>query len=286
MNGKICVVTGANTGIGKATALGLARRGATVVLACRDADKGRAALAEIEAQAGAACGPLHFMRLDLASLASVRAFAAELATRMPRVDVLLENAGVSTGVRSLSEDGYELDFAVNHLGHFLLAELLMPLLRAAAPARIVVLSSSIHSSAKLDFDDLQGERSWSAMGAYGRSKLANMLFVRELARRIEGSGVTVNAVHPGVIASELARDFPAPLRWIAKVFFKSTEAGARTSLHVATSPEVADKNGAYFASSRETKPGKNALDDEAARRLWAVSEELVKASAAGKGAAA
>lgn len=279
MKGKVCIVTGANTGIGKATALGLARMGATVILACRDQQKGRAALEELKAASGSSS--LHLMQLDLASLSSVRAFAQEFEQKFPRLDVLLENAGVSTRVRQLSADGYELDFAVNHLGHFLLTQLLRPRLEASAPSRIVVVSSALHRNAKLDLDDLQGERSWSMMGTYGKSKLANMLFVREQARRLEGRGVTINALHPGVIATELARDFPAPLRLMARLFFKSPEAGAKTSLHVATAPELERVSGKYFEDSKEARPGSDALDDAAAARLWAISEQLVaKASAA------
>lgn len=279
MKSKVCIVTGANTGIGKATALGLARMGATVILACRDQQKGRAALEEIKSQTGSSS--LHLMELDLASLASVRAFAQAFEQQFPRLDVLLENAGVSTRVRQLSADGYELDFAVNHLGHFLLTQLLLPRLEASAPSRIVVVSSALHRNARLDLDDLQGERSWSMMGTYGKSKLANMLFVREQARRLEGRGVTINALHPGVIASELARDFPAPFRLMARLFFKSTEAGAKTSLHVATAPELEKVSGKYFEDSKEARPGSSALDDTAAARLWALSEQLVaRASAA------
>jgi NAD(P)-dependent dehydrogenase (short-subunit alcohol dehydrogenase family) len=277
MHGKVVIVTGANTGIGKATALGLARRGATTVLACRDLQKGHAAMAEIRAQTDAA--ELHLLRLDLASLESVRAFARDFAARFSRLDVLIENAGVSTAQRQVSADGYELDFAVNHLGHFLLTRLLLPQLKAAAPSRVVVVSSSVHKGAALDFDDLQGKRRWSMMGSYSRSKLANMLFTRALAKRLEESGVTVNALHPGVVASELARDFPSPFRWLARLLFKSPETGARTSLFVATAPELASVSGGYFANARAAKPGRAALDDVAAERLWEVSEKLVESGA-------
>jgi len=278
MKGKICIVTGGNTGIGKATVEGLARQGATVVLACRDLDKGRAALADIKAKVPDA--ELELMRLDLASLASVREFAKAFTEKFTRLDVLIENAGVSTGKRQLTADGFEMDFGVNHLGHFLLTELLLPTLEASAPSRVVVVSSSVHKGAKIDFDNLQGEKSWSIMRFYGQSKLANMLFVRSLAKRLEGKGVVVNALHPGVIASELARDFPAPMRWMASIFFKSTEQGARTSLHVATSKAAGDVSGKYFADSKETKPGDEALDDAVAERLWTESERLIaKASA-------
>ena len=278
MKGKICIVTGGNTGIGKATVEGLARQGATVILACRDLDKGRAAQAEIVAKLPGA--EIELMRLDLASLASVREFAKAFTEKHPRLDVLVENAGVSTGKRQLTADGFEMDFGVNHLGHFLLTELLLPTLEASAPSRVVVVASSVHKGAKIDFDDLQGEKSWGIVRFYGQSKLCNMLFVRSLAKRLEGKGVVVNALHPGVIATELARDFPAPLRWMAKLFLKSAEKGARTSIHVATSKEAGDVSGKYFADSKEAKPSPEALDDAVAERLWAESERLIaKASA-------
>jgi retinol dehydrogenase-12 len=242
-------------------------------MACRDVEKGRAAVEAIRLQGLSA--DVRVMRLDLASLRSVREFAAAFTKEYSRLDVLIENAGVSTGSRRVTADGFEMDLGVNHLGHFLLTELLLPTLKASAPSRIVVVSSSVHSRARIDFDDLQGERSWSVMGSYGQSKLANMLFVRALSKRLDGSGVVVNAVHPGVIASELARDFPAPFRLLARVFFKSTEKGARTSLYLATSPEVASVSGKYFANSKKAIPGASALDDAVAQRLWVESERLV-----------
>jgi NAD(P)-dependent dehydrogenase (short-subunit alcohol dehydrogenase family) len=278
VQGKICIVTGGNTGIGKATVEGLARAGATVVLACRDLDKGRAALADVEARTGSR--DVHLLQLDLASLASVRAFAAAFAEKFSRLHVLVENAGVSTGTRKLTADGFEMDFGVNHLGHFFLTDLLLPALEASAPSRIVVVSSSVHKQARMDFDDLQGEKSWSTIRAYGQSKLANMLFVRALAKRLQGKGVVVNAVHPGVIASELARDFPAPFRLVARWFFKSTEQGARTSLYLATAEEAGRVSGKYFADAKEAPPGAAALDDAAAERLWRESERLVAGAAA------
>jgi NAD(P)-dependent dehydrogenase (short-subunit alcohol dehydrogenase family) len=274
VKGKICVVTGGNTGIGKATVAGLARQGATVVIACRDVGKGTAALEAIAAETGA--GELHVMRLDLASLESVRAFATAFTARFTRLDVLVENAGVMTKKRQVTADGLEMNFGVNHVGHFLLAELLLPLLRASAPSRIVVVSSNLHSSGKIDFDDLAMEKSWS--GSYPRSKLANMLFVRALAKRLDGTKVVVNGLHPGVIATELARDYAAPIRLMAKWFFKSPEQGARTSLYLATAPEAAAVSGRYFADAKEKQPGAAALDDALADRLWTETERLIAAS--------
>jgi retinol dehydrogenase 14 len=190
MKDKICIVTGGNSGIGKATVAGLAQRGATVVIACRDARKGKSALEEVSAKTGS--NDLHVMQLDLASLESVRAFAVAFAAKFSHLDVLVANAGVMTAKRQITADGLEMNFGVNHVGHFLLTALLLPLLKASAPSRIVVVSSNLHPSGKLDFDDLAMEKGWS--GSYPRSKLANMLFVRALAKRLEGTGVVVNAL--------------------------------------------------------------------------------------------
>ena len=244
MKDKICIVTGGNTGIGKATVEGLVRRGATVVIACRDTGRGQAALREIAANSGSK--DLHVMQLDLASLASVRAFAEMFMGKFTRLDVLVANAGIMTRKRQLTADGIEMDLGVNHVGHFLLTDLLLPLLKRSAPARIVVVSSSMHASGTIDFDDLASEKSWR--GAYPRSKLANMLFVRALAKRLGGSRVVVNGLHPGVVSTELARDFAAPIRLMARWFFKSPEQGASTSLYLATAPEAAEISGRYFVS--------------------------------------
>jgi NAD(P)-dependent dehydrogenase (short-subunit alcohol dehydrogenase family) len=271
MKDKICIVTGGSSGIGKATVAGLAERGATVVIACRDVDKGEAARAEIAAKTGSKA--LHVMALDLASLGSVRAFAAAFTARFARLDVLVANAGVMTEKRQLTADGLEMNFGVNHVGHFLLTELLLPLLEASAPSRIVVVSSNMHPSGKIDFDDLAMEKSWR--GSYPRSKLANLLFVRALAKRLEGTRVVVNGLHPGVISTELARDFPAPIRLMARWLFKSPERGARTSLYLATAPEAGEISGRYFVDAKEKKPAAAALDDALAERLWTETERLV-----------
>jgi len=241
------------------------------VIACRDVEKGKAALDECTAKTGSK--DVHVMQLDLASLKSVRTFAEAFMAKFKRLDVLVENAGVMTRKRQLTADGLEMNFGVNHVGHFLLTELLLPLLKASAPSRIVVLSSNMHASGRIDFDDLAMEQSWR--GSYPRSKLANMLFVRALSRRLDGTGVVVNGLHPGVISTELARDYAAPIRLIAKWFLKSPEQGARTSLYLATAPEAVEISGRYFADAKETKPGEAALDDALAERLWTVTERLV-----------
>jgi NAD(P)-dependent dehydrogenase (short-subunit alcohol dehydrogenase family) len=280
MDGKVVVITGGNAGIGKEAAVGLARQGARVVITARDAAKGAAAVNEIRERSGSSS--VEVMPLDLASFASIRTFATELLGRSDRLDVLLNNAGIVLTTRTETQDGIETTFGVNHLGHFLLTSLLLDRLRSSAPARVVNVSSDAHKQARhgLDFDDLQAERSYRGFAVYGRSKLANIYFTRELARRLAGTGVTANALHPGFVASRFAKDGDAGvLGEIAMVlgrpFAISPEKGARTSIWLASSPEPADESGGYFYKCAPATPSKAALDDEAARRLWAVSEELV-----------
>lgn len=273
MNGKVCIVTGANVGIGLETAKGLAKQGAEVILAVRDAKKGETAKAEIAAAAPGA--KLHVMTIDLASQRSIRDFVQDFESRFSRLDVLVNNAGLVPGQRALTADGLELQFGVNHLGPYLLTRLLLPRLQAAAPSRIVVVSSSVHRRTKLDFDDLQGEKSYSTMGTYAKSKLANMMFVHALAKRLQGTGVTVNGLHPGVVATQLAREMPGPFRLLAKLFFTTPEKGARTSLYLATSPDVAGTSGKYFESSKQVAADPAAHDDATTERLWIVSASLV-----------
>jgi retinol dehydrogenase 12 len=272
MAGKICVVTGANAGIGKATAAGLAREGATVVMACRNLERSRTAIDEVRTLTSAT--DVHLMELDLASLASIRAFARAFETRFQRLDVLVNNAGVVPRTRRVTADGFEMQLGVNHLGHFLLTTLLLPLLEASAPSRVVVVSSITHRGARIAWDDLQSEKSYGFMRAYGQSKLANLLFVRALAKR--ANGVTANAVHPGSVASEIMRDMPAPLRWLARRVYrmKSPAEGARTSLYLAMSPAVEGVTGRYFEHGSEASPDPAACDDDAAERLWRISDEL------------
>ena len=200
MTGKRVLVTGANTGIGKWTAIGLAERGAAVVIHSRNPEKGRAAQDEIRRQSGSA--DVDLLLADFSSLAEVRRLAAEVLERYPRLDVLVNNAGLISGRRAESADGYELTFAVNHLAPFLLTNLLLDRIVASAPARIVTVSSRAHLRAAIDFDDLDVRHGYQAMDAYSRSKLANVLFTRELARRLEGTGVTANCLHPGVVRSD------------------------------------------------------------------------------------
>ncbi|XXY44801.1 SDR family oxidoreductase [Sorangium sp. So ce269] len=273
MNGKVCVVTGGNTGIGKETARGLAQRGARVVLACRDTGRGEAARDDIARTTGSK--DVEVMALDLASKASVRAFAEKLRAKHDRLDVLVNNAGVWQRSRGTTRDGLEATFGVNHVGTWLLTQELLPLLKQSAPSRIVVLSSKLHYRGQMGWDDLQFERrKYGSGAAYNQSKLANVLFTKALARRLEGTGVTVNAVHPGVVATELTRDFPKIAVKLFQLFLLTPEQGAACSLHVATAPELAGVTGEYFEKSRIVPAAAAALDEAAQERLWKLTEAL------------
>jgi NAD(P)-dependent dehydrogenase (short-subunit alcohol dehydrogenase family) len=283
MAGKVVLITGGNAGIGRETAVGLARKGAHVVFTSRDAARGSEALADIKRRSGSAS--VDVMSLDLASLASVREFASAFLDRYDRLDVLIDNAGLVLGSRTVTEDGYETTFQVNHLGHFLLTELLRDRLVASAPSRVIVVSSDAHKSARngLDFDDLQSERKYSSFGVYGKTKLANILFTRELARRLDGTGVTVNAVHPGFVASRFGRDGDTGLLGriampLVRPFALNAEKGARTSIYLASDPAVEGITGAYWVKCAPVAPSDAAQDAGAARKLWDASEQLVSRS--------
>lgn len=281
MAGKNVVITGGNTGIGKEAAVGLAGLGAHVVITSRNEERGRAARDEIVERSGNQA--VEVMPLDLASFRSIRSFAADVLDRFDRLDVLVNNAGLTLQRRRETEDGFEETFGVNHLGHFLLTDLLVERLRATAPARVVVVSSNAHKSARrgLDFDDLQGELRYRWMDAYNKSKLANLYFTRELARRLDGTDVTVNALHPGFVRSDFGRDgdlggiYGWGIKYLASPFAISPERGARTTIYLASSPEVDGVTGGYFYKCKPATPSTVAQDDAAARRLWDVSEELV-----------
>jgi len=274
MDGKICIVTGANTGIGKETARGLAQAGAAVVIACRDAAKGEEARADIAASAGAG-ERVKVMELDLASLASIRAFAQAFAKTYGKLHVLVNNAGVSPSEKKQTADGLELTFGVNHVGPHLLTKELVPVLKAGAPARIVFVSSSVQKNAKLDLDDPMFEKSaFSWMNAYGASKLANIFDTLSWAETLSGTGVTVNALHPGVVSTGLARDVWW-LNLMAKVFFISTQKGARTSLFLATDPSLEGTTGKYFEGTNEKAVNALASDPAAREKLWTLTERLI-----------
>ncbi len=274
LSGKVCIVTGSNTGIGKETARGLARMGASVVLAVRDVGKGETARADIAATEPGS--QLRVMPLDLGDTASIRAFAAAFKRDFKRLDVLVNNAGLSPLKPTTTKDGFETTFGVNHLGTFLLTHELLDILEASAPARVVVVSSRLHYRGKLDFNDLQfTRRKFSGFVAYNNSKLANVLYTKALARRLAGRGVTVNALHPGVVQTELIRELPGFVVKLAHLFMVTPAKGAQCSLDVATLPELASVTGEYFEKSK-IKPAAVAARDEASQeRLWRISEELL-----------
>jgi NAD(P)-dependent dehydrogenase (short-subunit alcohol dehydrogenase family) len=282
MRGKVVVITGGNAGIGKEAAVVLARRGATVAITARDPNRGAGALAEIRRRAERTDDGVAVLALDLSSFASTRAFATDLLDRYDRLDVLLNNAGLVLRDRRETAEGFEMTFGVNHLGHFLLTGLVLDRLRATPGARVVNVSSHAHKQARngLDFDDLQSTRHYRGFAVYSRTKLANILFTRELARRLDGTGVTANALHPGFVASSFGRDGDTGrLGDIGMIFTRpfaiNAEQGALTSIHLASSPDVDGITGQYWYKCALSTPSRAAQDDDAARRLWAVSEELI-----------
>jgi NAD(P)-dependent dehydrogenase (short-subunit alcohol dehydrogenase family) len=282
MQGKVVVITGGNAGIGKEAAVVLAQRGATVAITARDAARGAAALADIRQRAGRTDDSVAVLPLDLSSFASTRALAADLLDRYDRLDVLLNNAGLVLRDRRETAEGFEMTFGVNHLGHFLLTGLVLDRLRATPGARVVNVSSHAHKGARngLDFDDLQSTRRYRAFAVYSRTKLANILFTRELARRLDGSGVTANALHPGLVASSFGRDGDiGRLGDIGMIFTRpfaiNSEQGALTSIYLASSPDPEGITGQYWYKCALSTPSRAAQDDDAARRLWTVSEELI-----------
>lgn len=279
MAGKICLVTGGTAGIGLVTARELVRRGADVTVVGRDHGRGDAAVAAMRAAADG--GAVDFIAADLSEQEQVRAFVRTFCDRRRRLDVLVNNAGGLFGSRRTTADGIERTFALNHLGYFLTTLLLLPSLQAAAASRIVVVASEAHRSARLDFDDLQGEHRYNRWIAYRRSKLANLLFTYELARRLAGRGITANALHPGFVATDIGtrHRFVPKLLWrIGTLAAVGPEEGARTSLHLACAPELADVSGAYFIKGAPVRSSAASYDRQTAERLWDISLNLTGAA--------
>lgn len=282
LQGRVCVLTGATQGIGRAAAEALLPTGMELVLVSRDATRLETVAARLRERApGAKVG---VVAGDLSRMLEVRRVAAEIRARYDHLDVLLNNAGGVFVRREVTVEGLEKTFALNHLAYFLLTQELLPLLRSSAPSRVVNVSSDAHRGTRLDSADLQFERSPYRPGlAYGRSKLMNILFTRELARRLEGTGITVNAMHPGFVRSGFGRNNPGVARAVislAQVFARTPERGARTLVWLATSGQISGVTGKYFFDEREKEPTAAARDDAAALRLWEVSEQLVGPRAA------
>jgi len=272
VKGKICVITGATSGIGFEAARAFADRGAVLALIGRDKERGEATLARLRAATPDVRAAMHYA--DLAGMTEVRRLGVEILATYPRIDVLVNNAGGLFRDREVTAEGLERTFALNHMAYFLLTHALRDRLVASAPARVINVASRAHVGVTLDFDDLNGERRYNGWTAYRRSKLANILFTRELARRLAGSGVTANCLHPGFVASGFGDNNRGPFRWafaLAKLTAISPRRGAETIIYLASAPEVADTTGGYFAQSAPAIPSDAAQDDRAARRLWEAS---------------
>ncbi|MBN2379904.1 SDR family oxidoreductase [candidate division WOR-3 bacterium] len=281
MKGKVCLITGANSGIGKVTATELARMDATVVMVCRDRLRGTVAMSEIMNETGA--DTIDLMTADVSSLSQIHQLAKQFRKKYQRLDVLINNAGVSLDKRGESADGIELTFATNYLGHFLLTHLLLDMLKQSAPSRIVNVSSFVHRwTNRIKFDDLQREGGYSSMQSYNQTKLAILMFSYELAERLEGTGVTVNALNPGLVNSNLGNNLTGTLK-VMGIVMKNTiaitpEKGAQTSIYLASSPEVDGVTGKYFFKKKPKKSSKASYDRKIWEKLWQLSEELAEIS--------
>ena len=275
MKGKTIVATGATSGIGEVAVLKLAEMGARIVLVARDEVRAQATMRKLEAKAPKLGHRVHLA--DLSSMAETRKVGAAIAASEPRIDVLINNAGAIFSDRRVTPEGLELTFALNHMAYFVLTEALRDKLVASAPARIVSTSSGSHRSASLDFNDLQSAKGYKMLRVYGRSKLANVLFTRELARRLTGTGVTANCLHPGAVATRFGDSsggWLPRLLPVLRLFFLSPEKGADTIVYLASSPEVANTTGEYFVERKIAEPSPAARDDAAAKTLWEASEAL------------
>ncbi len=272
MKGKTCLITGANSGIGKVMALEIAKKGANVVMVCRSKEKGEAARNEIVKESGNES--VELMLADLSLMKQVRNLAEEFKQKHDRLHVLINNAALWPTKRIMTSEGLETQFAINHLSHFLLTNLLLDVIKSTAPARIINVSSGLHKRAKIDFDNLQAEKSYKHMRVYGQTKLENVLFTKELARRLDGTGVTVNSFTPGMTSTNLGRYMSGGAKWFMRHMARSPEKGASTGVYLATSQEVEGVTGKYFGDSKELRHNRIADDVEIAKRLWKVSEEL------------
>jgi NAD(P)-dependent dehydrogenase (short-subunit alcohol dehydrogenase family) len=282
MEGRVCIVTGATAGIGKETALALAKLGATVVIVARDAAKSARTVDEIENEVPGA--KLDVVLADFASLDAVRDAAAEIARRYRAIHVLVNNAGVANKHRIVTIDGYEQIFAVNHLAPFLFTRELVPMLRSGAPSRIVNVASVAERNNPIDFDDLQSEKNYGGFRTYGKSKLANVMFTYQLAARLGGTGITANCLHPGAVATDMLKKIPKLLYALISPFLLTPEQGAVTQVYLASSPRVEGVTGGYYVKSKAARSSPRSYDVSAQKRLWYLSEAMV-ASHASEGSA-
>ncbi|KAK3092840.1 hypothetical protein FSP39_007804, partial [Pinctada imbricata] len=277
LDGKTVIITGANTGVGKETARDMAGRGARVIIACRDVKKGNSAADDVKASTKN--NDVIVKKLDLASLKSVREFAKDVLKSESKINILINNAGIMMCPYMKTEDGFEMQFGTNHLGHFLLTNLLLDRIKESAPARIVNVSSMAHMYSSIDFENLNAEKGYNPYTAYQKSKLSNVLFSRELSRRLEGTGVTTYSLHPGAVQTELQRHFSSWIHFIlhpaVRLMFKSPMQGAQTSIYCAVSEDLNNVSGKYFSDCAIKGESKQAKDDGTAKKLWEVSEKLV-----------
>jgi NAD(P)-dependent dehydrogenase (short-subunit alcohol dehydrogenase family) len=277
MKGKVCLITGATSGIGQVTAFELARQGARVIVVGRSVERCASTLHEIRAATGAT--EVESLVADLSSLEEVRRLAREVLNRAPRLDVLVNNAGAMYWKRTESVDGIEMTLALNHLSYFMLSNLLLPLLKASAPARVVSVASDAHKGTAVNFDDIEAKARYSGWQAYKQSKLANILFTYELARRIAGTGVTANTLHPGFVRTRFLQVFDERragwfIKKLADLVAISPERGARTSIYLGSSPEVEGVSGRYFVKEHPTESSPQSRDQAAAERLWKLSAQM------------
>lgn len=273
MEERICLITGANSGIGKETAKVLAKMNVTVVMLCRNKERGEEARKEIIEQTGNK--RVDLLLCDLSSQNAIRKAVSEFKNKYQNLHILINNAGVMLKKRKLSVEGYEMNFAAHLLAPFLLTNLLLDTLKKSAPSRIINVASAAHKRAKMDFDDLQSEnKKYSLFRVYGVSKLAEILFTYELSRRLEGTKVTANTLHPGVVNTNLSRDHSKYSQWFAKKFFKSPEEGAETSIYLASSPEVEGITGKYFINKEPRQSSEESYNEEYAKRLWKICAEM------------
>ncbi|KAL6462877.1 hypothetical protein MHYP_G00292990 [Metynnis hypsauchen] len=276
LDGKTVIITGSNTGIGKETARDLAKRGARVILACRDLEKAEAARKELVEDSG---NPdIVVKKLDLSDTKSVKEFAEVINTEEKQLNILINNAGIMMCPYSKTVDGFEMQFGVNHLGHFLLTYLLLDLIKISTPARIVNVASVAHTWGSIRLDDINSEKSYVPRRAYGQSKLANILFTRSLAKRLQGTGVTVYSLHPGVVRSDLWRNLSKPIQIAVKIFSlftKTTVQGAQTSIYCAVEQQLEGESGGYYSGCAPARCSREASDDEMAQKLWELSCQML-----------